>query len=71
MTNAYTESLSGPYFPHLGLNSDQIQENTDQKNSEYGQFYAVFRMSFQKRKKINKTKKEKLPGSYWAITTKL
>ena len=35
-------SFSGPYFPVFGLNMEiygvQIRENTDQKNSVFGQF---------------------------------
>ena len=48
-------SYSGPYFPAFGLNAErspysvQMQEKTDQNNSEYGHFsrsiwfYVVFR----------------------------
>ena len=43
MKNICIRSHSGQYFPAFGLNtenpcSDQIWENTDQKNSEYGHF---------------------------------
>ena len=38
-------AFSGPFFPAFGLNTErygmrrvQMRENTDQKNSEYGQF---------------------------------
>ena len=44
-------SFSGPYIPAFRLNTDdilcitpysgRIRENTDQKNSKYGHFYAV------------------------------
>ena len=47
---ACIQSFSGPYFPTLGLNTEeywirsispypiQMQKNTDQKNSKYGHF---------------------------------
>ena len=30
--------FSGPYFPVVGQNSVEIQENTDRKNSVFGHF---------------------------------
>ena len=42
--NVPIQSFSGPYFPAFGLispHSFQVWENTDQKNLEYEDFYAV------------------------------
>ena len=32
------QSYSGLHFPAFGLNSDQMRENANQNNSEYGDF---------------------------------
>ena len=34
----HIQSFSGPFFLTFGLNADRMQENTDQKTSQYGHF---------------------------------